>query len=77
MYGREVTENGKPPPERVVVTMDCGAQVGPQPQDYTDSKGRFSFTPGINRTVISVDSACSWLRCGGKPRAALGANDWG
>ena len=49
--------SGEPPAERVVVKMDCGTQTRPQPQDYTDSDGFFSFSPGVNRTVIGAESS--------------------
>ena len=56
LYGRVVTDGGEPP-ERVLVRMDCGR--GAVPQDYTDAKGRFSFEPGTNHTLVTVDASVS------------------
>lgn len=63
LYGRVVTEDGKPPSERVVVKMNCGAAVagyllrGSFPQDVTDSKGRFNFYPGTHSAIRVADAS--------------------
>ena len=62
LYGQVVTEGGKPPPERVVIKMDCGPAVGGYPlreslpQAVTDSKGRFNFYPGMHSAIRVADS---------------------
>lgn len=54
LYGRVVTSAGKPPPERVVVKMDCGN--GSLPQGHTDSRGRFSFQPHSAPILANLDA---------------------
>lgn len=76
IHGRVVMEDGKPPPERLVVRMDCGAMAtrllppgggaasqlaGSSPQDVTDEKGRFSFYPDNLSNPRVVDSSQSVL----------------
>ena len=58
-------DDGKPPPERVVVRMDCGAAIrtypirGSFPQDVTDSKGRFTFYPGSHSAIRVADASAA------------------
>ena len=58
-------EDGKPPPEEVVVKMDCGASIraypfrGSFPQDVTDSKGRFTFYPGGHSAIRVADASAA------------------
>ena len=58
LHGRVVLANGERPPERVVVKMQCGTG-SPRPQAYTDSKGRFSFQPGGDSTLMVSDASVS------------------
>ena len=58
LHGRVVLANGERPPERVVVKMQCGGGT-PQPQAYTDSKGRFSFRPGGDSSLMVSDASVS------------------
>lgn len=75
LYGRVVTDGGEPPPERVLVRMDCGS--GSMPQDYTDAKGRFSFVPSSNQPLATIDASISDARTfgsrGGFSPGALGS----
>jgi len=64
LHGRVVTDAGEPPPERVVVKLNCGARS--TPQDYTDRKGRFSFQPGGNQSLIFTDASVSRTRTAGR-----------
>ena len=57
LHGRVVTNAGEPPPERAVVKLNCGARS--TPQDYTDRKGRFSFQPGGNQSLMFTDASVS------------------
>ena len=64
LYGRVVTNAGEPPPEQVVIKLDCGTRS--TPQDYTDKKGRFSFQPNGNQSVIFTDASVSGGSLGGR-----------
>lgn len=55
LVGRVLTDSGQPPPDRVLVGMDCGG--GARPQGYTDAKGRFSFEPNGDRTLLASDAS--------------------
>ncbi len=69
--------SGEPPFERLVVKMVCGTQIRPQPQDYTDSDGFFSFSPGANRTVIDAESSLPVLVPGAWPSLPRGPGSRG
>ncbi len=64
LHGRVVTDGGEPPPEPVVVRMNCGTRS--TPQGYTDSKGHFSFQPGGNSALVLADASVSNLGHGGR-----------
>ena len=55
LHGRVVTNAGEPPPERVVVKLNCGTSS--RPQDYTDRKGHFSFQPYSNQSLMFADAS--------------------
>ncbi len=57
LSGRVLTDGGEPPPDRVVVKMNCGG--GARPQAYTDSKGRFNFQPNSDHTLLAIDASVS------------------
>lgn len=65
LQGRVATNVGEVPPERVVVKISCGATS--IPQDYTDKKGRFSFQPFSNRSVMFTDASVSRMGRPGRP----------
>ncbi len=56
VHGRVVMASGGPPPERVAIRIDRCWRDRPQPQDGTDSKGHFSFNPGVKRRGIDAES---------------------
>ena len=64
LHGRVVTDAGEPPPERVIVKLNCGARS--TPQDYTDRKGRFSFQPGGNQSLMFSDASVNSTRGAGR-----------
>lgn len=64
LHGRVVTDAGEPPPERVIVKLNCGARS--TPQDYTDRKGRFSFQPGGNQSLTFSDASVNHARAAGR-----------
>ncbi|MXY69059.1 MAG: hypothetical protein F4Y47_10950 [Acidobacteriia bacterium] len=64
LHGRVVTDAGEPPPERVIVKLNCGARS--TPQDYTDRKGRFSFQPGGNQSLTFSYASVSRTRAAGR-----------
>ena len=64
LHGRVVTDAGEPPPERVIVKLNCGARS--TPQDYTDRKGRFSFQPGGNQSLTFSDASVNRARVAGR-----------
>jgi hypothetical protein len=49
--GKVMLEDGTPPPETVVIERVCGGIA--RPEDYTDSKGRFSFEVGRNQGMFN------------------------
>lgn len=53
--GKVVTDSGEPPPERVLVKMDCNGNA--RAQGYTDSKGRFSFQPNSDVSLLMTDAS--------------------
>lgn len=55
LSGRVVTDSGEPPPERVLVRMQCGGSA--RAQGYTDSKGRFSFQPNSDASLLAGDAS--------------------
>lgn len=71
LVGRVLTDNGEAPAERVLVNMDCGG--GARPQGYTDAKGRFSFEPNGDRTLLASDASVPSRTVGRGPiRAPMG-----
>lgn len=64
LHGRVVTDAGEPPPERVIVKLNCNAKS--TPQDYTDRKGRFSFQPGGNQSLMFSDASVNRTRAAGR-----------
>ena len=56
LTGRVLLEDGSTPPETVVIQRMCGG--APEPQAYTDSKGRFTIDQGRNGAVL-LDAASS------------------
>ena len=68
LVGRVLTGNGEPPPDRVLVKMDCGS--GARPQGYTDAKGRFSFEPNGDRTLLASDASVPSRNVGRGPVTA-------
>ena len=68
LVGRVLTDNGEPPAERVLVRMDCGS--GARPQGYTDAKGRFSFEPNGDRTLLASDASVPSRNVGRGPVTA-------
>lgn len=64
LHGRVVTDAGEPPPERVIVKLNCRARS--TPQDYTDRKGRFSFQPGGNQSLTFSDASVNHTRAAGR-----------
>lgn len=71
LHGRVVTNAGVPPPERVIVKLNCGAKS--TPQDYTDRKGRFSFQPGGNQSLMFSDASVNPRHAAGRSRLTVGA----
>ena len=51
LQGKVVFEDGTPAPPNVVIERVCDGR--PIPEDYTDTKGRFSFQIGQNSAMIS------------------------
>jgi tetratricopeptide (TPR) repeat protein len=49
--GKVMLEDGTPPPDQVVIERVCNGIA--RPEDYTDSKGRFSFEVGRNQGMFS------------------------
>lgn len=75
LYGRVVTSAGKPPPERVVVKMDCGN--GSVPQGHTDSRGRFSFQPHSAPTLANLDAGADRFNFKGSANPLIVPNSSG
>ncbi len=63
LNGRVVTDDGQAPSEPVVVKRVC--QGNAYPEDYTDSKGRFSFQVGGDISMLTTDASVSGTRLGG------------
>ena len=57
LSGRVVLEDGTPPSESVMIERVCVTVV--RPEGYTDSKGRFSFQPGQNNSMLPDASILS------------------
>ncbi len=51
LQGNVILDNGEPAPPNVVIERFCSGQS--IPEDYTDSKGRFSFEVGRNTQFIA------------------------
>ncbi len=60
--GRVVTSEGLPPSEPVVIKRYCNGSG--YPEDYTDSKGRFSFQVGGDVSMMTTDASVSGNRVG-------------
>jgi tetratricopeptide (TPR) repeat protein len=57
LSGKVILSDGTPPPERVMIERVCGTRVIPEGE--TDSKGRFSFELGRNRSIFMDASTSS------------------
>lgn len=72
LHGQVVTDDGLPPSEPVVVKRVC--QGNAFPEDYTDSKGRFSFQVGGDLSMLTTDASVSGARMG--PGAGFGGSGY-
>ena len=70
LAGKVIVEGEEGLPEPVVVRVSCGGES--LPQDYTDSRGRFSFQPSCN-PVLAMSDASARTAFFGIPGAPTGA----
>jgi tetratricopeptide (TPR) repeat protein len=74
LTGRVLVDDGTPPPDtNVVIELVCGGQ--PIPHGYTDSKGRFSISPGQTQGVMADASTSGPMDAGvfGNAGGGMGA----
>ena len=62
LSGKVVTDDGIPPSEPVVIKRYCNGNG--YPEDYTDSKGRFSFQVGGDLSLMTTDASVAGNRVG-------------
>ena len=62
LTGKVVTDEGLPPSEPVVIKRFCNGNG--YPEDYTDSKGRFSFQVGGDLSMMTTDASVAGNRMG-------------